>query len=772
GTDRAVCSGDPTTLGAAALAGYTYQWSPAAGLSSATAAQPVFLQTNPGPTPQVLTYQLTATTAEGCVNTSTVRVTLNPAVVVNAGPDAALCDGRRTTLGSAALTGYSYAWSPAANLSGTATARPTLTAINPTQNPLTLTYVVTATTAERCVARDTVRITINPRPLPDSIQGSASVCPTVQDVAYSIRNARGTAYQWLVTGGTLATGQGTAGITVNWGPATPTATVKAFRLNSFGCSSDTVTFPVRVNQQLITQRPTGPLSVCLADGPFTYQTQLTNGSTYGWQIVGGTQVSTSQNSVRVTFTRAGLAKLIVTESSNPAGGRCLGQSDTLYVTVRPSPAANLTISGPARACADGGSLRFALPGGTGSTYQFQLNGTPVASTGGTVSLPTPAVGSYTLTARETNASLCAGPLYTTTFVVVPPLAVSGPASYCPETRAGLSYTIGAGQPGAVYQWSVSGGTIVSGQNSATIRVDFPAGSAPATVQVAETTSAGCAATLTVRPDNASTNLVVASVDPQDDRRITLTLNVPNNAGNTNRVNILRRPAGSTGSFASVGSVANTAATFTDTGLDTDASAYEYRLDLTNACGTILSSAQHTTIRTQATAVEGGAGRDVGKVTVAWNPYVGFAVREYQLFRRADNGTEELVQTLAAGSTSTTLPTGSAGFGQCFRVQAVSATAGTPASSSNAACVEFANELVFYNVVTPNGDGLNDQFIVKNVELYAGTTFSVFNRWGKEVYKTTNYRNTYDGTSSPGGLYYYQLQLAGGRAYKGWFEVVK
>ncbi|HEX8424745.1 gliding motility-associated C-terminal domain-containing protein [Hymenobacter sp.] len=772
GADRAVCSGDQTTLGAASLTGYSYQWSPATGLSSATTAQPIFLQINTGTTPQVVVYTLTATTAEGCVNTSTVRVTVNPAAVANAGTDAAVCDGRRITLGTTGLTGYTYQWSPATNLNNATAAQPTFTGVNTTQNPLTLTYIVTATTAQNCVGRDTVRITVNPRPLPDSIQGSASVCPTVQGVAYSIRNARGTAYQWLVTGGTIASGQGTAAITVNWGTASTTARVQAFRLNALGCSSDTVTFPVRVNQQLTTQRPTGPLNVCLADGPFTYQTQLTSGSTYGWQIVGGTQVGTNQNTVQVNFTRAGIAKLIVTESSNPAGGRCLGQSDTLYVTVRPSPASNLAISGLTQACAAGGNLTFTLPGATTSTYQFQLNNVAITSTGNTLTLPTPAVGTYTLTARETNASLCAGPLYTKTFTVVPALAVAGPASYCPDARTGLSYTIGTGQPGAVYQWTVTGGTIVSGQNSTTIRVDFPAGTAPATIQVTETTSVGCAASLTVRPDNASTNLVVASVETQDDRRITLTLNVPNNTGNTNRVNIMRRPVGSTGAFAAVGTAATTATTFTDTNVDADASAYEYRLDLTNACGQQLSSTQHTTIRTQATAAEGGAGRDEGKVTVTWNPYVGFSVREYQIFRRVSNGTEELVQTVAASATSITLTTGSAGFDQCFRVQAIGATAGTPLSSSNSACVEFANDLVFYNVVTPNGDGLNDQFIVKNVELYSGTTLTVFNRWGKEIYKTSNYRNTFDGANSPAGVYYYQLQLAGGRSYKGWFEVVK
>ncbi|WP_022826126.1 T9SS C-terminal target domain-containing protein [Hymenobacter norwichensis] len=771
GLDRATCSGVATTLGTAALTGYTYSWSPATGLSGATAANPTLTQLNTGATPQVLTYTVTATTAAGCTTTSTVRVTVNPAAVANAGPDATLCDGKRTTLGTAALTGYTYQWSPATNLSSATVARPVFTGVNTTQTPLILTYVLTATTAQNCVGRDTVRITVNPRPLADSIQGTASVCPTAQGIAYTIRNPRGTAYQWLVTGGTLASGQGTAAITVNWGTATTTASVKAFQLNSFGCSSDTISFPVRVNQLLVTQRPTGPLSVCLADGPFTYQTLLTNGSTYGWQIVGGTQVSSSQNTVQVNFTRAGIAKLVVTESSNPAGGRCLGQSDTLYVTVRPSPATNLLISGPSRACASPqSSVNFSLPGSANSTYAWTVNGVPQAAPSGTLPVATTTPGTYVITVRETNTSNCAGRLYSTSLTVVPALVITGPASYCPETRTNLTYTVGPSSLLIGYRWIVAGGTIVSGQRTGTIQVSFPAGTTPATISVTDTASAGCSASFTVRPDNASVALAVASVGPQNDRQVVLALNVPNNTGNTNRVNILRRPAGNTGAFTNVGNVANTTTTFTDSGVDADASAYDYRLDLTNACGTVLSSTQHTTIRTQATATEGGAGRDEGKVTVTWNPYVGFPVREYQVFRTPDNGPETLLQTVPAGTTSLTLATGSAGFNQCFRVQAVG-TVGTLVSSSNVACVEFANDLAFYNVVTPNGDGLNDQFIIKNVELYNGT-LTVFNRWGKEVYKGSNYRNTYDGVNSPAGVYYYQFQLAGGRSYKGWFEVVK
>ena len=776
GTSRALCSGEATTLGAAALTGYTYQWSPATGLSNATAAQPVFSRVNTGTTPQTYTYTLTTTTAPGCTATSTVTITVNPAAVANAGADAALCDGEQLTLGAAALTGYTYQWSPATGLSNATAAQPTLTARNTTSAPLTLTYILTATTAPGCLARDTVRVTVNPRPAPDSIRGSVSVCPTVQGVAYSILNPTNTAYQWQVTGGTIASGQGTAAITVNWGPATSNASVRAFQFNSFGCSSDTLSLPVRVNQQLATARPTGPLRVCLADGPFTYQTPFTNGSVYGWQIVGGTQVSTSQASVQVRFTQPGVVKLVVTESSNPAGGICRGQSDTLYVTVLPSPATTLAVAGPDRVCAGSGNITFTLPGAANSAYVFTLNGTTVAGSGNTITLPVPAVSAtpYTLSIRETNTSGCAGPLYTKTFLVVPPVAITGPASYCPEARAGLRFTVPA-YAGSQFQWSAPGATITGGQGTNTVTLDVPAGTTNVTLSVTDNNPAAqsCAATFTLRPDNASIALSMASVEAaSQDRSITLALAVPNNTGNGNRVQILRRDAGSTAAYVAVGNVTNTAATFTDTGVDADARAYQYRLDLTNACGTVLSSQEHTTILTKATATESPDTRRPGKVQVTWTAYQGFPVKEYHISRVADNGTAELVATVSGATLSLEQASSTAGFSQCFRVQAISTDATARMAFSNDACVSFDNKLGFYNIITPNGDGKNDVLTIDNVQLYSTNTLIVYNRWGKQLYETRNYRNTFGGEGCSPGMYYYLFKLDNGTTYKGWFEIAR
>ncbi|GAB3634825.1 hypothetical protein GCM10027422_04150 [Hymenobacter arcticus] len=787
---RVTCPGVPITLGGAPETGYTYSWSPATGLSSSTVANPTLTLPNTTGAPLTVTYTLTVTTPLGCTGSSTVAVTVNPAATAVAGPAQAVCDNSTITLGAAALPGYSYRWLPATGLSSSTVAQPVLTGINPTSAPIVQKYVVLATTAQGCSARDSVLITINPRPATDSVAGPQSVCPTVAGIGYSIKNPRSTAYQWTVTGGTIASGQGSTSITVNWGAA-GTGAVRATTSNAQGCVSAAFTLPVLINQVLQTVKPTGPVSVCQADGPYTYSTPAIAGSSFAWQLFGtatGTLVSTG-NTTSIRFAQPGLAKLVVTQTSNPAGGICRGVSDTLYITVKPSPSATITIQGPARFCVNSGPQTYTLPGAAGSAYVFQLNGAAIANVGGVVTIPaSTAVGTYTLTARETNAGGCVGTLITKTFIVDPrpgALVINGPRFVCLAT-GNLTYTVPNATATSTYQWVVVGGTIAAGQGTATITVSFPTGtSTNKTVTVTETSQFGCggaAVAITVVPDNAQTpQLLLASVVATDNTKVTLTLAVPNAANTPNPVRVLRRDAGSTGAFAQVGTVAATATTYVDATANAAQTAYEYSLVLTTGCGdAFTANATATTVLLKAVAVPGPGGRNQGSVSLSWSAYQGFAVAGYRVYRQDDNAGYNLVTTLAGNSLQYSTTNTGQGFNQCFRVVAFESavTPNTPSreSNSNTACVDFANKTAFYNIITPNNDGQNDLLIIDNVQLYPGNTMTIFNRWGREVFATTNYNNASNAWGSdPGiaaGVYYYLFKLADGTSTKGWVEVVK
>jgi len=71
-----------------------------------------------------------------------------------------------------------------------------------------------------------------------------------------------------------------------------------------------------------------------------------------------------------------------------------------------------------------------------------------------------------------------------------------------------------------------------------------------------------------------------------------------------------------------------------------------------------------------------------------------------------------------------------------------------------------------NVITPNGDGLNDHFYIDCLDNWEQVTLMVFNRWGNQVYYNDIYNNdwngTYKGMPLPFGTYYYTLKFVNPR----------
>lgn len=60
-----------------------------------------------------------------------------------------------------------------------------------------------------------------------------------------------------------------------------------------------------------------------------------------------------------------------------------------------------------------------------------------------------------------------------------------------------------------------------------------------------------------------------------------------------------------------------------------------------------------------------------------------------------------------------------------------------------------------NIITPNGDALNDTFILP--ESMLPSAIIIMNRWGKPVYYNQTYNNTWQAEGLSGGVYFYQVQ---------------
>ena len=66
------------------------------------------------------------------------------------------------------------------------------------------------------------------------------------------------------------------------------------------------------------------------------------------------------------------------------------------------------------------------------------------------------------------------------------------------------------------------------------------------------------------------------------------------------------------------------------------------------------------------------------------------------------------------------------------------------------------ELTVPNVITPNTDGINDAFVITNLQYYPNSKITIFNRWGNKVYESNNYQNDWNGEKHHDGVYYYIL----------------
>jgi len=87
------------------------------------------------------------------------------------------------------------------------------------------------------------------------------------------------------------------------------------------------------------------------------------------------------------------------------------------------------------------------------------------------------------------------------------------------------------------------------------------------------------------------------------------------------------------------------------------------------------------------------------------------------------------------------------------------------SKTDNVTITVVSEVKAANVITPNGDGINDTWIISNIEPFPNSKISVYTRWGQRIFNTVGYSsvNRWDGTGVgsaklPTGTYYYVIDL--------------
>ena len=164
-TTRGACATEPTQFTVTTTGFTAYAWNFGDGTLGAGSTVSHQYTAVMGGTFDVTLF---VTNNNGCSDSITKQVAINPMVWANAGLDRTICAGESVEL--TAQGGTHYAWLPAATLNNAEI-------FNPIARPtVTTTYYVLVSNDFGCSARDSVTVTVNPQPRILSRTGTVSTC--------------------------------------------------------------------------------------------------------------------------------------------------------------------------------------------------------------------------------------------------------------------------------------------------------------------------------------------------------------------------------------------------------------------------------------------------------------------------------------------------------------------------------------------------------------------------------------------------------------------
>ncbi len=465
-----VCLGTSVTLTASGIVGATYSWSPGGATTSNITVAPN----------STTTY--TCTAISGGVFTASYTLTMNPSPISNAGLDfTKTCVSNPTgaTIGTTAIAGNTYAWTPTNGLSSS-------TIANPTANPLfNTTYTLTATnTANGCSSTDQVIVTVNTfQPTANAGLDFTTTCiSNVNGTNIGSTSVTGNTYAW-----TPATGLSSATVsnpTAN--PSTTTTyTLTATNISS-GCTA--------TDQVLVTVDNQGPTVNAGIDISKTCVSNV-NGATIGMTpIAGNTYTWTpasglSSTSIANPFANPTTTTTYTVSSTNPTTG-CTS-TDQIVVTVNNTPpTANAGLDATVSCNTNVGGAILGTPTVAGNSYSW----TP--STGlnsSTLSQPTanPSTNTtYNLMVMNASSGCMSTDQVDVSVNTTPATANAGLDGSVNCLNSGTGFSIGSTPvAGMTYAWTPS-----TGLSSATV-ANPTANPTVATVYTVTATNAasGCTA---------------------------------------------------------------------------------------------------------------------------------------------------------------------------------------------------------------------------------------------------------------------------------------
>jgi hypothetical protein len=315
--------------------------------------------------------------ATGCFAKDTMNIDVR-GVTANAGTDLSnICPGSLVQLGTTAVSGHTYSWSPSAGLNfpigtpNSTTAQPYLTVPSAPTPPAALSYTVTVTDGPSgCQATDAVVVNTTTTAPPALTAASYNACPSSTFTIGPSGILVGATYTWTVVSGTGATTSWLSSTTVRQ----PTVTLPAgftgavFRLTMTKGTCGSVFADYTINNSNPAIILTSPVSASCAS-PFTQigETEI-SGYSYTWFPI--TDLFTN-NTLTTAYTGGNLARPWV---------RPLATATTYTVTRTNSTTgcvqtATVTVNPPTGVAVNAGADKTYCPSGTATTIGSTGSGT-------------------------------------------------------------------------------------------------------------------------------------------------------------------------------------------------------------------------------------------------------------------------------------------------------------------------------------------------------------------------------------------------------------
>lgn len=469
-----LCLGDSVSLSLSGANTYAWTASPAYTFAdSSLATQTV--------SPTVTTTFTITGTAGACTETINFTLTVNnkPVAVVNPVPD--FCGCATITLdGSGSTAGMNYLWTAAGSTLISNPSDLNTPAAACSSDMITL---LVTDPASACFADTSITIISRPKPDATAAVTPNLICPGLPalitlDGTGSDANA-GTVYHWSSNDPSVLINDTTALIT----DATVSSSTIFFLTvtDAFGCDS---VFSDTVNIQPPPVLSSSNNFVCASDPVQTATLSVTGsspGSTYNWTGIPAcvTPASSTNDSETFDFSSCTPGRYTFTVEVTDAVSGCI---TTLSRSVTLVTGVNLILSADTTFC-EGGTAILTAEGANSYSWSSGQT-TDIISAGGLTAASSP----YSFTVTGTIGTCTASGTITVNVLPIPQtMPITGSITAC-QGDTGLSYSV---RPvSGNYIWSISGGSITSGQNSNLVLVNWDS-SGTGTLSVVDTGSSGC-----------------------------------------------------------------------------------------------------------------------------------------------------------------------------------------------------------------------------------------------------------------------------------------